>query len=143
MRRPFAFGLLVGEAQKQKMAIVKTTNRENEGGSGDSEQVSRPIDRTKSVVNQGGAPLTRPTRSAGVPMRQAAPTSSQASPKDFFNDTVNELKRVDWPTREERNAGTIVTIGLLIFFSLYILGLDTAARYIFIALGILPSGAAQ
>ena len=125
------------------MAIVKTTNRENEGGSGDSEQVSRPVDRTKSVVNQGGAPLTRPTRSAGAPIRQNPVSSSQATPKDFVNDTLAELKRVDWPTREQRNAGTIVTIGLLVFFALYILGLDTAARYIFIALGILPADTPQ
>jgi preprotein translocase SecE subunit len=138
MRRPFAFGLLVGEAPKQKMAIVKTTNRENEGGSGDSEQIARPVDRTKSVVNQGGAPVTRPTRSAGVPQRQAPSSGAPATPKDFVNDTMAELKRVDWPTREERNAGTIVTIGLLIFFALYILGLDTAAQHIFAFLGILP-----
>ncbi len=120
------------------MAIVKTTNRENEGGAGDSQQVSRPVDRTKSVVNQGGAPLTRPTRSAGVPMRQAPVSSSQASPKDFVNDTMTELKKVDWPTRQERSAGTIVTIGLLIFFALYIFGLDYGARHLFVALGILP-----
>lgn len=125
------------------MAIVKTTNRENEGGSGDSQQVARPVDRTKSVVNQGGAPLTRPTRSAGVPMRQAPVSSSQASPKDFVGDTMNELKRVDWPTRQERSAGTIVTIGLLIFFALYITGLDYAARLLFLALGILPPDAPQ
>jgi preprotein translocase SecE subunit len=124
------------------MAIVKTTNRENEDGSGDSNQISRPVDRTKSVVNQGGAPLTRPTRSAGVPIRQATTSSSQASPKDFINDTMAELKRVDWPTREERNAGTIVTIGLLAFFAIYILGLDTAVKYLFIALHILPANSA-
>ena len=76
-------------------------------------------------------------------MRQAPVSSSQASPKDFVNDTVNELKRVDWPTRQERTAGTIVTIGLLIFFSLYIFGLDYAARFLFIALGILPPDAPQ
>ncbi len=120
------------------MAIVKTTNRENEGGAGDSKQIARPVDPTKSVVNQGGAPLTRPTRSAGVPMRQAPSSASQSGPKDFFNDTLTELKRVDWPTRQERSAGTIVTIGLLIFFALYIFGLDYAARFLFVALGILP-----
>lgn len=74
-------------------------------------------------------------------MRQAPASSAQASPKDFVSDTMNELKRVDWPTRQERAAGTIVTIGLLIFFALYIFGLDNAARLLFIALGILPSDA--
>lgn len=127
------------------MAIVKTTKREDEGSGsqGDSTQVVVPRDPTKSVVNQGGKPLTRPTRSAGVPMRQpqSSGVSAPTGPKDFINDTVGELKRVDWPTRADRTAGTIVTIGLLIFFSLYIFGLDNGVRLLFIALGILPADA--
>ena len=123
------------------MAIVKTTPRETGSGpdNGNSQDVVRPVDRTKSVVNQGGQPLTRPTRSAGVPMRQPVSTTAPASPKDFVNDTMAELKRVDWPTREERNAGTVVTILLLAFFSLYIFGLDNAIHTIFSYLGILPA----
>lgn len=123
------------------MAIVKTTNREEGSGSeGDSTRIAAPVDRTKSVVNQGAKPLTRPTRSAGVPMRQqTSGVSAPTGPKDFVNDTVAELKRVDWPTCAERTAGTIVTIGLLIFFSLYIYGLDSGVRLLFIALGILPA----
>jgi preprotein translocase SecE subunit len=124
------------------MAIVNTTKREEGSGSeGDSTRIVAPIDRTKSVVNQGGKPLTRPTRSAGVPMRQpqSSGVSAPTGPKDFINDTVGELKRVDWPTRADRTAGTIVTIGLLIFFSLYIFGLDSGVRLLFIALGILPA----
>jgi preprotein translocase SecE subunit len=127
------------------MAIVKTTPRETGSGpeSGDSKDVVKPVDRTKSVVNPGGQPLVRPTRSVGAPMRQQPSVGAPTGPKTFVNDTVAELKRVDWPTKEERNAGTIVTIGLLIFFALYITGLDTAARYLFIALGILPPDAPQ
>ncbi|HEX8464662.1 MAG TPA: preprotein translocase subunit SecE [Abditibacterium sp.] len=124
------------------MALVRTTTR-NEGGSenGETTEVVRVVDRTKSVVNQGGQPLTRPTRSAGVPMRAPVSTTAPASPKDFVNDTMAELKRVDWPTREERTAGTIVTILLLAFFSLYIFGLDNAINAIFSSLGILPTDA--
>jgi len=62
-------------------------------------------------------------------------------PRDFIDDTVSELKKVAWPTPQERASGTIVTIGLLAFFSLYILGLDSLFRAVFIALGILPENA--
>lgn len=127
------------------MAIVKTTSRETGSGSesGDSKEVVKTSDPTKSVVNQGGQPLVRPTRSVGAPLRQPSSVGAPTGPKTFVNDTLAELKRVDWPTKEERNAGTIVTIGLLIFFALYITGLDTAARYLFIALGILPPDTPQ
>ena len=74
-------------------------------------------------------------------MRAPVSTTAPASPKDFVNDTMAELKRVDWPTREERTAGTIVTILLLAFFSLYIFGLDNAINAIFSSLGILPTDA--
>ena len=126
------------------MAIVKTTTRENgkTGSSGESTPTV-PIDRTKSVVRQGGSPTGRPTRTPGVITRPQQSTSKPANPKDFVNDTITELKRVVWPTKEERVSGTIVTIGLLLFFALYIAGLDSLARVIFVALGILPSDTLQ
>ncbi len=128
------------------MAIVKTTTRENGKGQGSGETTTetyKPVDRTKSVVSRGGAPNARPTRTPGVINRPQQGTSKPAGPKDFVNDTLTELKRVVWPTKEERVSGTIVTIGLLIFFALYIAGLDSLARVVFIALGILPADAAK
>ena len=121
------------------MAIVKTTTRETgkTGSSGESTPTV-PLDKTKSVVRQGGSPTGRPTRTPGVIQRPQQTTSKPASPKDFVSDTITELKRVVWPTKEERISGTIVTIGLLVFFSIYIAGLDTLARMVFIGLGILP-----
>lgn len=68
------------------------------------------------------------TRPGGLQVRQGAPT---ASSKTFFQDTITELKRVVWPSREHCVAGTIVTIGLLIFFSLYIYGLDSLITVLF------------
>jgi len=122
------------------MAIVKTTPRETGSGpnNGETPEVTAPVDRTKSVVNQGGRPLARPTRQSGMVVRRQPESAQQPKPKDFIDDTVNELKKVVWPTPQERVAGTIVTIGLLAFFSLYILGLDSLFRVIFEALGILP-----
>lgn len=126
------------------MAIVKTTPRET--GNGDaagespSQGISRSVDRTKSVVNQGGRPQARPAR---VPGQMARPNSAQqqiaqGGARNFWNDTLVELKRVVWPTKEERAAGTIVTIGMLIFFALFITGLEYAVSHLFQVLHILP-----
>ena len=127
------------------MAIVKTTTRETgkSGSAGESTPTAKPIDRTKSVVRQGGSPSARPTRTPGVINRPQQGTSKPAGPKDFVNDTITELKRVQWPTKEERVSGTIVTIGLLLFFAIYIAGLDSLARVVFVGLGILPSDTLQ
>lgn len=126
------------------MAIVKTTTRETgKSGSAGESTPTVPLDKTKSVVRPGGSPTGRPTRTPGVIQRPQQGTSKPANPKDFVNDTITELKRVVWPTREERVSGTIVTIGLLLFFALYIAGLDSLARVIFVGLGILPSDTLQ
>ncbi len=126
------------------MAIVKTTTRETgKSGSAGESTPTVPLDKTKSVVRQGGSPTGRPTRTPGVINRPQQGTSKPAGPKDFVNDTITELKRVVWPTREERVSGTIVTIGLLLFFALYIAGLDSLARVVFVGLGILPSDTLQ
>ena len=72
--------------------------------------------------------------------RTLAPSRSQApaKPRDFINDTVAELRRVVWPPREQVRSGTIVTIGLLIFFGFYIYGLDRAIEWVFRAIGMYP-----
>ena len=130
------------------MAIVRTTPRETGSGdpSGETPQaVARPVDRTKSVVNQGGRPQTRPARVPGQIARQSAAQQqiAQGGARSFWNDTLVELKRVVWPTKEERAAGTIVTIGMLIFFALFITGLEYAVAHIFQAVHILPQTTVQ
>ena len=98
------------------MAIVKTT--------APGEEFPGKKKPTKDVTVKAG------TRPGGPQVRQGAPTGS----KTFLQDTITELKRVVWPSQEQRIAGTIVTIGLLIFFSLYIYGLDHLISVIFNAL---------
>jgi preprotein translocase SecE subunit len=71
-------------------------------------------------------------------VRRQPESTVAPKPRDFVDDTVAELKKVAWPTPQERVSGTIVTIGMLLFFSMYILGLDSLFRVIFIKLGILP-----
>ena len=126
------------------MAIVRTTPRENGSGDGagetPSQGVTRSVDRTKSVVNQGARPQARPARVPGQISRpnQGQQQLSQGSARDFWNDTLVELRRVVWPTKEERAAGTIVTIGMLIFFALFITGLEYAVSHLFQLVHILP-----
>jgi len=123
------------------MAIVRTTPRESGDSSDEGENnplAGKQLDRTKSVVNQGGRPLARPSRSGGVPQRPSSSAAQQVGARAFFDNTMAELRKVVWPTKEERNAGTIVTIGLLTFFALYILGLDKLIETLFVVLRILP-----
>ncbi|HVF10902.1 MAG TPA: preprotein translocase subunit SecE, partial [Abditibacteriaceae bacterium] len=70
--------------------------------------------------------------------RTLAPSRTQAPAKrgDFFKDTAAELRRVVWPPRAQVRSGTIVTIGLLIFFGLYISGLDRLIEGVFSAIGL-------
>lgn len=43
---------------------------------------------------------------------------------NFFRETVAELKKVSWPTRQEVIRGTLLVIGVSLGFSLYLGGLD-------------------
>ncbi len=101
------------------MAIVKTT--------APGEDFPGKKKPTKDVTPKA---VTRP---GGLQVRQGVPN---VSGRTFLQDTITELKRVVWPSHEQRIAGTIVTIGLLIFFSLYIYGLDHLISVVFNLLGL-------
>lgn len=99
------------------MAIVKTT--------APGEEFPGKKNPSKDVT----AKAVRPAPS----IKQGAPAVSS---KSFIQDTATELKRVVWPSKEQCVAGTVVTIGLLIFFSLYIFGLDHLISVLFKALDL-------
>ena len=115
------------------------------GGDAGASSPLAPADRTKSAVAgrntaaslAGRAPATPrvPGVRTGAAQQQSGPTDA----KSFINDTQAELKRVVWPTQDEVRNGTIVTVGLLIFFAAYIWGLDVLARELFIVLGLCES----
>jgi preprotein translocase SecE subunit len=115
------------------------------GGTAPPSTPVAPADRTKSALQssntaaRAGAGRVVPERAARGPAARANAAAQQSSapsdPKTFINDTMAELKRVVWPTNEEVRAGTIVTVGLLVFFSLYIFVLDQLAEKLFAALG--------
>lgn len=55
--------------------------------------------------------------------------------KQFISEVVNELHKIEWPSFEEFVGSTIVTLLLVVFFAVFIGGVDKvlsfAARYIF------------
>lgn len=118
------------------------------GGDAGGSTPATSVDRTKSALagqktaakvgSTAGRAVER--RTPGTPVARNAGASqvstAPASPRTFVNDTQAELKRVVWPTTEEVRAGTIVTVMLLIFFSLYIFVLDKGAEWVFHAIGL-------
>ena len=134
------------------MAIVRTTPKEtNTGGTvpptdtpgAGSSDAPVKVDRTKSVVRPAGRAVSTAKPGPRAPGRATAQGGNQVlakgGSKSFVNDTIAELRRVVWPNTETVRSGTIVTIGLLIFFGLYISGLDLAAQWLFKTLGLYPN----
>ena len=129
------------------MAIVRTTPKEsNTSGTGPNGNgaatngAAVPIDRTKSVVPQAQARTVARTPGArpAVANRAQMQAKTGSTPQAFVNDTMTELRRVVWPSKAEVQAGTIVTIGLLFFFSIYIFGLDYLVHWLFVLIGLYP-----
>jgi len=126
------------------MAIVKTTNKQTNtsgstpNGTNGNTPETKPVDRTKSVVNQGGAPVVRRPAPAVRAGQRGGVQTAPAARGSFVKETIAELQKVVWPTREQVQSGTIVTIGLLIVFGLYISGLDYVVETVFTSLGLFP-----
>lgn len=120
------------------MAIIRTTNNETPGGGhpprdGEPGQEKEKSSPTKSVVAQ-----RRKASAAKATPRQPLPgTQTQGNTsRNFFADTMTELKRVVWPTRDEVTSGSVVTLLLLFFFGIYIGVLDFVAQGLFNMLGL-------
>ena len=118
------------------MAIIRTTNNEDPSGGHppkDGEPGREKETPTKSVVSQRKKAAARSI----TPRQQLPGAQSQAnSSRNFFADTVTEMKRVVWPDKDRVTSGSIVTILLLVFFGMYIGVLDFAAQRLFNALGL-------
>jgi preprotein translocase subunit SecE len=53
----------------------------------------------------------------------------------FFSDVAREMKKVSWPTREQLQDATVITLALCFIMSLFVFGVDkifeTILRFIF------------
>lgn len=100
---------------------------------------------TKDVGNTAPNGQVTPTKSKPFAGRNAPvlPNRTQvvrpANAGSFIAETRAELLKVKWPTREEVRSGTIVTIGLLVFFAFFIFGADAIVNWLFHALGLYVS----
>ncbi len=123
------------------MAVIRTRKDSDPSGdvpsgAGTGSTPVTPPDRTRSVVKTQAPAVRRPR----TPGRAAIPGGSSATAasgdsRSFVQDTITELKRVEWPSKDKVRAGTVVTIGLLIFFSMYIFALDFVVERLFMLLG--------
>jgi len=140
MMNSFCSLFIVPNSEFKNMAVIRTRKDSDTSGdapSGASESTPVvPPDRTKSVVKSAPV-VNRPApRTAGrAQMPGGAPLANSGDSRSFVRDTLAELKRVIWPSKDDVVAGTVVTIGLLMFFSIYIFGLDYLAEHFFKALG--------
>jgi preprotein translocase SecE subunit len=118
------------------MAIIRTTNNTTPSGDDPPKDGDTGIEKaspTKSVVSQRKKAAARSI----TPRQQLPGAQVQAnSSRNFFADTMTEMKRVVWPDKERVTSGSIVTILLLFFFGIYIGILDFAAQGLFNALGL-------
>ncbi|MCI0525530.1 MAG: preprotein translocase subunit SecE [Acidobacteria bacterium] len=52
------------------------------------------------------------------------------SVRQFWREVVLELKKVSWPTRTEVINTTIITIVVVFFFALFLVGADIVLSYL-------------
>ena len=49
--------------------------------------------------------------------------------KGFFKDMKSELKKVVWPTKDQLIKNTVMVIGLVLVFSVIVLGFDMILEF--------------
>ena len=74
----------------------------------------------------GGEPLKKAKRSAPPARAKQRATAPGffARTGQFIRDTRAEMRRVSWPTANEVKNTTIITLIAVIFFALYLFGID-------------------
>lgn len=88
-----------------------------------------PIPRAPAAAADP-SPEPRRTSYAGYSTRH------QSFAQSFTHDVIQELRHVSWPVRAEIMAATLVTIGLVSFFAVYIGGLNMIVSNLFHLLGL-------
>jgi preprotein translocase subunit SecE len=90
---------------------------------------------TSSVPEALGGEPPRKTRSSAPVSGGRAGKQHAAAPGffarlgQFIRDTRAEMRRVSWPTATEVKNTTIITLVAVIFFALYLFGVDRVLAY--------------
>ena len=77
-------------------------------------EVSRKTESRKPASGGGGRGGKQRAAAPGFPARLA----------QFIRDTRGEMRRVSWPTANEVKNTTIITLVAVVFFALYLFGID-------------------
>ena len=95
--------------------------------------------RDTSVVKPIGSPAPRAARfGEGAEGRGARRERGLAGPRtgffqrtgQFIRDTRAEMRRVSWPTANEVKNTTIITLIAVVFFAIYLFGVDRAWSFL-------------
>lgn len=80
-------------------------------------------------------PRTRNATAGAEPWRESRRNRSMR-PRSFAADVMLEVRHVVWPARAQVCAASLVTIGLLVFLTAYIQGLNMMTDWLFSVLRI-------
>ena len=72
------------------------------------------------ATGRGGKP-----RGKGAPLPQ--PSGSRVGPRKFVREAWGELRKVQWPTRQQVATGTLIVAVVTAFFAAYISAVDQVA----------------
>jgi preprotein translocase subunit SecE len=62
--------------------------------------------------------------------------NTRTSPRDFFSEVVEQVKKVTWPDRAQLQSSTGIIVVFMLFVALLIFGLDFLVRT---GLGVISS----
>ena len=88
-------------------------------------QGSTPREEVKVQRSGGGATVS--SKPKGSPVERL---------RNYFKGVYAESKRVSWPGKNEVRGGTLVTLFILVVFSVYLVGMDFLLNKLTMRLGL-------
>ena len=91
-------------------------------------------------IQRGTLPPGGGDRGGRHPRSSTATTSFFGRTAQFLRDTRSEMRRVSWPTANEVKNTTIITLIAVVFFALYLFGIDRVWAFLIERLRTLLGG---
>ncbi len=102
----------------------------------DAEADARDAESTEPLTLAAQVASSRPKRKASEPAKKDAPTRSRrrakavgvekrTTPQEFVGQSVDELKKVVWPTSEQVRQYFLVVLVFVLFIMAFVVALDT------------------
>ena len=107
----------------EKLDEVSVSEEEDELETEEASAPEAPGEPPKKT-KRGTLPPGGGDRGGRQPRSSVATTSFFGRTAQFLRDTRAEMRRVSWPTANEVKNTTIITLIAVIFFALYLFGVD-------------------